>query len=93
MYYVPVPVSATCCGLPPPLSLTETFADRGPVVVGVKVTAMEQLAPAARLVPQLSPSAKSPGFVPVIAIPEILSVTVPLLVSVMILRPLVVPTV
>jgi len=36
---------------------------------------MEQLAPAAALVPQVLTSAKSPGFVPVIEIPELVSYT------------------
>src|SRR5215472_9016201 len=81
LLYVPVPASGSCWGLPPPLSLTETSANRAPVAVGVNVTAMEQLAPAATLPGQLLTWAKSPGFVPVIVIPKILSVTVPLLVS------------
>ncbi len=45
-FYVPVPARLTFCGLPPPLSLTETDALRFPVAEGVKVTVMKQLAPA-----------------------------------------------
>jgi hypothetical protein len=44
---VPLPVSGTVCGLPPALSVTERLAVRLPVVVGVNVTEMAQLAPAA----------------------------------------------
>ena len=42
--YVPVPLRPTFCGLPPPLSLTETLAVRLPLADGVKVTVTEQLA-------------------------------------------------
>jgi hypothetical protein len=38
--------------------------------------AMEQLAPPVAFVPQLLTSAQSPGFVPVIEIPELVSYTV-----------------
>src|SRR5438067_1446456 len=41
---VPVPLSATVCGLPPALSLMETLALRLPVAPGVKVTLMVQVA-------------------------------------------------
>lgn len=51
--YVPVPDKPAFCGLPPPLSLTETAAALAPVAVGLNFTMMEQLFPAARLVPQL----------------------------------------
>jgi hypothetical protein len=49
---VPVPERATVCGLPAALSVIVTIADRAPVAVGVKVTAIVQVAPAATLVPQ-----------------------------------------
>ena len=42
------------------MSVTVTSPARGPDAVGVNVTAMVQLAPLARLVPQLVVSAKSP---------------------------------
>jgi hypothetical protein len=45
----PVPVRATVWGLPPPPSEMETSAVRRPVVVGLKVTVMSQLAEAATL--------------------------------------------
>jgi hypothetical protein len=51
--YWPVPDSGTFCGLPPPRSVIDTFADRVPVAVGVKVTLIEQLAPFATLLPQV----------------------------------------
>jgi len=44
---VPVPVSEISWGLPDASSVTRTAAVRVPVVVGVKVTEMVQLAPAA----------------------------------------------
>jgi hypothetical protein len=46
-HYVPDPNTATVWGLPPPLSLIEILAVRWPVVVGVNVTVMKQLALAA----------------------------------------------
>ena len=49
----PVPVSAMLCGELPALSTMVTVAERPPVVAGVKWPWMVQLAPAARLVPQL----------------------------------------
>jgi hypothetical protein len=36
--YVPVPVNATFCGLPPPLSFTSSDAERFPFALGVNVT-------------------------------------------------------
>ena len=45
---VPLPVRATVWGLPVALSVTEIVPGRLPTAVGVKVTLMEQLAPAAR---------------------------------------------
>jgi hypothetical protein len=50
-----VPISGTVCGLPPPLSATDTLAVSDPVMVGVNVTVMVQLAPMPRLVPQVVP--------------------------------------
>jgi len=45
----PLPLRATACGLPLPLSVTETLALRVPVAAGLKVTLIVQLVPAARL--------------------------------------------
>ncbi len=50
---VPVPVRLMVCGLPAALSVMLTEAVRVPVAVGVKVTLMVQLAPAATEVPQV----------------------------------------
>ena len=49
----PVPAKLTVCGLPVALSVIESFPVTLPVAVGLNVTLMVQLAPAARLVPQL----------------------------------------
>ena len=49
----PVPVRATVCGLPVALSVTVMVPGWLPVAVGVKVTVMVQLAPAATEVPQV----------------------------------------
>ena len=57
----PVPVSETVCGEPLALSAIVNVPVRFPDAVGVKVTEMLQLAPAATLVPaQVSVSAKLP---------------------------------
>src|SRR5437588_244022 len=61
----PVPVTLAVCGLLLALSATVNVALRAPVAVGVNVTSIEQLAPAARLAPQLFVCAKSPLLVPV----------------------------
>src|SRR4029077_2949746 len=50
---IPVPESATVCGLPVALSVTVIVPGWLPVAVGVKVTLMEQLAPAATEAPQV----------------------------------------
>src|SRR5947208_8372569 len=64
---VPFPLSGTVCGLPPALSATDSVPVRAPEAVGVKVTLMEQLAPAAKVAglggPAVAPllvAAKSP---------------------------------
>ena len=65
---LPVPLSATVCGLPLALSVILTLALRVPVAVGVKVTLIVQVAPAAMvlgLIGQVLVWAKSPAFVPV----------------------------
>ena len=50
---IPVPLRLTVCGLPAPLSVMDTVPVRVPVVVGVKVTLMVQLAEAANDAPQV----------------------------------------
>src|SRR5437879_6046093 len=74
----PVPAIATVCGLFQALSPTVTAPARGPIAKGVNVTLIEQLAPPARLVPQLFVCAKSP----LAATLDMLSVWSPVLVSV-----------
>ena len=71
-----------------------TEADRVPVAVGLNVTLMVQLAPAATLAPQVFVCEKSPLLAPVMAMPEPLKVSVafPVFVSVMFCEALVVPT-
>jgi hypothetical protein len=81
---MPVPVSATLCGLPVALSVTEMLARRVPETVGRNVTLIVQLAVAASEVPQLFVCEKSPLFAPVtlilltvnVALPEFVIVTV-----------------
>ena len=74
---VPVPVSLTTCGLPPPSSVKLMVADLEPAAVGVNVATSEQLAPGATVAPQLFDwIAKSPGFVPPKAMLEMLRVAV-----------------
>ena len=63
----PLPLNPTRCGLPLALSVTATLAVRVPVAVGLKVTLIMQLAPAARLARQLVVWVKSPLLVPVMA--------------------------
>jgi hypothetical protein len=57
---VPVPVSASLCGLPAALLVTVMLADRAPTALGVKVALKVQLAPPARL-----PAPNGQGEVPV----------------------------
>jgi hypothetical protein len=64
------------------LSVTVTAALRAPVAVGVKVTLILQLAPAATLVPQVFVWLKSPLFAPVIVMLVMLSAAVPVFESV-----------
>src|SRR5438876_852284 len=56
----PVPVRLMVCGLPAMLSVIVTAPVRMPVAVGVNVTLMVQLAPAATDVPQVLVCMKSP---------------------------------
>jgi hypothetical protein len=91
---LPVPVRETLCGLPAALSVTVTLAVRVPIAVGLNVTLIVQLAPAARvlgLMGQVVLCAKSPALVPVIPILLMVSAAVPLFVSVTVFGALVVP--
>jgi hypothetical protein len=84
----PVPVSKTICGLLESLSEIVSVPVLAPVVVGVKVTLMSQLAPAPTEVPHVFVWAKSPlGVMLVMAKAED-----PLLVSVTVCAVLVVLT-
>jgi hypothetical protein len=89
----PVPAKVTECGLPVASSVTTSDAERAPTAPGVIVTLNVQFADAARVAPQVLVSAKSAKFVPVIAMFEIFSVAVPVLVSVAVCTELSVPTV
>ena len=64
------------------MSVTVSAAVRVPVALGVKVTLIVQFAPAARLVPQVFVSAKSPLLDPVMAMLEMVSVAEPMLLRV-----------
>jgi hypothetical protein len=77
-----VPVKPTVCGLPVALSVIATEAVRAPVAVGRKVTLMVQLAPAAKLDPQVVVRVKLVLLVPVMAMLEIVRTPAPLLVKV-----------
>ncbi len=79
----PVPVRATVCGDPGALSVTCTDAERTPPASGEKVTLIVQLAPPPKLPPQLLVWEKSPGFVPMRVMPEIVVTPFPLFVTVM----------
>lgn len=57
---MPLPVSLADCGLPWALEVTVIEPVLVPVVVGWKLTLIEHPAPAAKPVPQLSASRKSP---------------------------------
>src|SRR5207237_3765909 len=85
---VPVPVRLTDCGLPAALSVMVIAPVRVPVAVGVKVTLMAQLAPAATDVPQVLVCTKSPLATMLVT----LSAAVPVLVSVTVCTALVVLT-
>ena len=90
--YVPIPSKPTFCGLPPPLSPTETLAERDPLAKGVNVTEMKQLSPAGTVLPLVLVSAKSCAFVPVMEMPVMFTATLPLLLSVTLCGRLLVPT-
>ena len=86
---VAVPVRLAVCGLPEALSVTLKLPVRVPDAVGVNVTLMAQFPPAARELPQLSVSAKSPLAMMLVMIRD----AVPVLDSVTVCPALVVPTV
>jgi len=65
-FQFPVPLSEIVCGEPDALSVNATVALNDPVAVGAKTRNSEQLAPAARAVPQLSVWRKELAFAPLI---------------------------
>ena len=69
-----------------------TAAVRVPVAVGLKVTLIVQLAPAATELPQVFVWAKSPALVPVTEMPLIVSAALPVLLNVTVCAELVVLT-
>ena len=87
---MPVRVREVVVGLE--LPVTVTFPDRLPVLVGVKVTLIVQLEPAATLDPQLLVCAKSPALLPPTVTLVIVRGAAPELVSVTGTGTLVVPT-
>jgi hypothetical protein len=92
---MPVPLSAAVCVVPVALlelSVTVSVALRLPGAVGVNVTEIVQFAPAAKLLPQVLVSAKSPGLVPVIATLAIVSDPVPEFVNVTVCALVVTPS-
>jgi len=87
MMSVPFPDRVMACGLAGALSEIVIAPARAPVAVGVKLTEMVHVAFLAKLVPQVSFSAKSPLALMLVNV----SVALPTLVTVMGGRPLVVP--
>ena len=78
---VPVPVRATVCGLPPPLSEMFSVALLVPMTSGVNVTLIEQDCPAGTFLGHVVVSEKSPGSVPAMVIDPVTE-TVPVFVRV-----------
>ena len=80
-------------GEPGALDVIVTAAVNGPVAVGARCPWIVQLAPAARLVPQLLAKTKELASVPVTAMLVIVNVPLPVLVMVTDCEPLDMPTV
>jgi hypothetical protein len=74
------------------LSAMEIEAERLPVAVGLKATAIAQLPPAATLEPQVLLCEKSPAAAPAMLMPVTVSAAVPVFESVRLCVALVVPT-
>ena len=90
---VPVPVRVVLCGDPLALSATDTVALKLAADAGVNVTEIVHIALAASVAPHVVVSAKSPGFVPPIVMPEMSSVALPEFDSVKVCAALTTPTV
>ena len=81
--FTPVPLRPTVCGVPVALSATLTVAVNVPVVAGLKVTVMVQLALAATLLPHVLVWLKELGSVPLMLMATLSSGPVPVFLSVM----------
>ena len=88
----PVPERVAVCGLFVALSVSVSDALRAPAALGVNVTLMAQVAPAATLAPQVFVCAKSVALVPVKPTVVMLNAVLCELVSVTAWAALVVPT-
>ena len=84
----PPPPRATSCGLVGALSVIVSWPVRLPAAVGVNVTSITQLAPAAKLLPQVLSCAKSP----LTLMPAIRRTAVPVLLRVTACAALAIPT-
>jgi hypothetical protein len=89
---LPVPVSVIACGLLAALSVMFTDAERDPEAVGLKVTLIVQLLPAATGLPHVLLCAKSPAFAPDTPTVLIFNGALPVLFTVTTCAALVVPT-
>ena len=89
---VPVPVRLTICSVVTLLSKTSSDAGREPAAAGLKVTEMLQLAPAAKVAPQVVVLVYEDAPVPAIAIFEIVSKAAPVFFSVTTLAAVATPT-
>jgi len=89
---VPVPVTVMVCGDPVALSVMTTVAEYEPVAIGAKWPWMVQLAPMARLAPQVLAKSKEDAPAPVTAMLVMVSADVPVLVRVTLCEALLVPT-
>ena len=91
--YVPDPLIATVCGLPPPVSFTFRVALREPAVAGLKVNVTLQLADGPSVEPHLfEVMLKSVAFVPDFVMPLMVTELLPVFVTVTVCAGLVVPT-
>jgi len=92
--HFPVPERLTVWGLVIALSATSSTAARAPFAVGLNVTLTVHFAPAAKVAPQVVADwLKSPAFVPVNVLPDIVRAVGRLFLIVTIFAVLVVPTV
>ena len=89
----PVPVIGTLCGDPLALSATWSVAVRAPTAPGVNTIEIEQLEPAANVVPQVVVSAKSAALAPAMETAIPVSVAVPVFCRLIVWAGLVMPTV